>query len=119
MTHKTAEDFIKQADLEIERGDWPGAWKIAVQALKHFPDHAQLQKYEHILAPPKVTSVDRGGHPEIRADREWLQQNRPEYRGRWVGIKNGQLLAVGTSHDEIIAQVGPVKNTGILVTKVY
>jgi hypothetical protein len=119
MNHKTAEEFIKQADLEIERGDWHGSWKIAVEGLKHFPDHAELQKYEHILAPPKVTSVDRGGHPEIRADREWMQKNRAEYRGRWVGIKNGQLLAVGNNHDEIIAQVGPIKNTGILVTVIY
>ena len=119
MNHKTAEEFIKQADLEIERGDWHGAWKIAVEGLKHFPDQAELQKYEHILAPPKVTSVDRGGHPEIRADREWMQKNRAEYRGRWVGIKNGQLLAVGNNHDEIIAQVGPIKNTGILVTVIY
>ncbi len=59
MNHKTAEEFIKQADLEIERGDWHGAWKIAaVEGLKHSPDHAELQKYEHILAPPKVTSGD-------------------------------------------------------------
>ena len=74
MNHKTSEKFIKQADLEIERGDWHGAWKIAVEGLQHFPDHAELQKYEHILAPPKVTSVDRGGHREIRANREWMQK---------------------------------------------
>ena len=117
--NKTAAEFIKQADLEIERGDWHGAWKMAVEGLKYFPEHGELKKYEYILAPPKVTSVDRGGHPEIRADREWMQKNRAEYRGRWIGIKNGQLLAVGSDRDEIIAEVGPVKNTGILVTKVY
>ena len=53
MTHTKAEEFIKQADVEITRGNLHGAWNIAVEALKHFPDHAELQKYEYILAPPK------------------------------------------------------------------
>ncbi|WP_017717412.1 hypothetical protein [Kamptonema formosum] len=119
MNYSTPEEFIKAADIEFERGDWNGAWKIATEGLQHFPDHAELQKYAHILAPPKVTVVNRGGHPELRADREWLKQNRAEYRGRWVAIKNGQLLAVGNSHDEVLAQVGPIKNTGILVTAIY
>ena len=119
MTTKTAEEFIKAADVEFERGDWNGAWKVAVEGLKYHPDHAELKKYAHILAPPKVTSVDRGGHPEVRANREWMKENRARYRGQWVAIKNGQLLATGNSHDEVIAQVGPIKNTGILVTKVY
>ncbi|HIK10943.1 MAG TPA: hypothetical protein IGS52_11850 [Oscillatoriaceae cyanobacterium M33_DOE_052] len=119
MSYNTPEDFINAADQELMRQDWKAAWKVATEGLQHFPDHAELQKYAYILAPPKVTSVNRGGHPEIRANREWLQKHRAEYRGRWVGIKNGDLLAVGNSHDEIIAQVGSVKNTGILVTKVY
>ena len=119
MSYNTPEEFINAADQELMRQDWKAAWKIATEGLQHFPDHAELQKYAYILAPPKVTSVNRGGHPEIRADREWLKQHRDEYRGRWVGIKNGELLAVGNSHDEIISVVGPVKNTGILVTKVY
>lgn len=119
MTYNTPKEFLLAADLEMERGDWNGAWKIATEGLQHFPDHAELQKYAYILAPPKVTVVPRDPSRDVRADREWLKQNRAEYRGRWVAIKNGQLLAVGNSYDEVRAQVGPVKNTGILITKIY
>jgi len=66
MTHKIAEDFIKQADLEITRGNLHGAWEIAVEALKHFPDHAELQKYEYILAPPNFFTPQRHkGHKDM------------------------------------------------------
>ncbi len=90
-----------------------------MEGLKSFPEHAELQKYEYILAPPKVTVVDRGGHPEIGANNSWIKKNREQYRGRWVAIKNGQLLASGKNHDEVVAQVGEIKNTGILVTVIY
>ena len=94
--NKTAEEFIKEADLEIERGDWHGAWKMAVEGLKYFPEHGELKKYEYILAPPKVKSVPRDPNQNVQADIDWLKHNRLEYRGRWVGIKNGLLLAVGS-----------------------
>ncbi|WP_199248179.1 hypothetical protein [[Phormidium] sp. ETS-05] len=119
MSYNTPEEFINAADQELMRQDWKAAWKIATEGLQHFPDHAELQKYAYILAPPKVTSVPRDPNRDVQGDIDWLKQNRDEYRGRWVGIKNGELLAVGNSHDEIISVVGPVKNTGILVTKVY
>jgi hypothetical protein len=119
MKYSTPEEFIKAADIEFERGDWNGAWKIATEGLKHFPEHAELQKYALILAPPKVTVVPRDPNRDVGADIKWLKQNRAEYRGNWVAIRNGQLLATGKSYDEVSAQVGPVKNTGILVTKIY
>ncbi len=119
MPKQTAAEFIQRADLEIRRGHWHGAWKVALEGLKYFPDHAELQKYEHILAPPKVTLVDRGGHPEITANNSWIKQNREQYRGSWVAIKNGEFLASGKNLDEIVEQIGEIKNTGILVTAIY
>ena len=119
MANQTAAEFIERADLEIRRGHWHGAWKVALEGLKYFPDHAELQKYEHILAPPKVKVVDRGGHPEITANNSWIKQNREQYRGSWIAIKNGQLLATGKNHNDVVAQVGEIKNTGILVTVIY
>mgnify|MGYP006272214089 CR=1 FL=1 len=119
MMYNTPEEFISAADKELDRDDWNAAWKIATEGLKHFPEHKELQKYAYILAPTKVTSVNRGGHPEIGADHEWMKKHRLEYRGRWVAIKNGQLLASGKNLDEIVDQIGEIKNTGILVTAIY
>jgi len=120
MGYHTPTEFLLAADSEINQGNWQAAWELANQGLKQFPNHTELQKYARILAPPKITSsVDRGGHPEIKANRDWLKHNRIEYRGRWVAIKNGELLTSGENLDEIVKQIGEIKNTGILVTPVY
>lgn len=117
--YKTSAEFIGAADRQLDLGDWHGAWKIATEGLEHYPDHTELQKYAYILAPPKVRVVPRDRSRDVQADIDWIKQNRVEYQGRWVAIKNGQLLASGKSHDDVIAQVGSVKNTGILVTSIY
>ncbi|MFB2892789.1 DUF5678 domain-containing protein [Aerosakkonemataceae cyanobacterium BLCC-F50] len=119
MMYNTPEEYINAADRELDRYDWKAAWQIATEGLKHYPEHQELQKYAYILAPAKITTVDRGGHPEIQADHEWIKKNIAEYRGRWVALKNGKLLASGNDLDEIIKQIGEIKNTGILVTPIY
>jgi len=119
MMYNTPEEFIGAANKELDRDDWNAAWQIATEGLKHFPEHAELQKYADILAPAKVTAVPRDPNRDVQGNRNWMKQNRVKYRGRWVALKNGHLLASGNSRDEVIAQVGAVKNTGILVTSVY
>ncbi|MFB2839668.1 DUF5678 domain-containing protein [Floridanema evergladense] len=119
MIYNTPEEYISAADRELDRYDWKAAWQIATEGLKHYPEHKELQKYAYILAPAKITTVDRGGHPEIGENMKWIKNNCTQYRGQWVAIKNGQLLASGKNHDEVIKQVGDIKNTGILVTAIY
>ena len=118
MNYKTPAEFIGAADSQLDLEDWHGAWKIATEGLEHYPDHAELQKYADILAPPKVRVVPRDRSRDVQANLEWIQQNRAEYRGRWVAIKNGEFLASGKDIDEIVGQIGEVKNTGILVTAI-
>lgn len=115
MMYNTPEEVMKAADAQIERGGLHQAWEIASEGLALFPDHEELKKYVYILAPAKVTVVDRGGHPEIGADHEWMKTHRAEYWGKWVAIKNGELLAVGDSYDEVRAHFDVIKNTGILI----
>ena len=119
MTVKTAVEFIKDADYELERGDWHGAWKIATEGLQYYPEDALLKKYAYVLAPPKVTVVPRDPNVDVQANLDWIKQNRGKYRGYWVAIKNGHFLASGKDVDELVDQIGEIKNTGILVTPIY
>ncbi len=40
-------------------------------------------------------------------------------QGRWVALRDGQLLGVAETAEQLVAQVGEIKNRGILVTQVY
>ena len=119
MVSKTPEEFITAMNSALENDNFLTAQEISFQAIDQYPDHEEIKKFALILAPPKITSVKRPTNPDLQANREWIKHNRNQHRGSWVALKGGKLLATGKDIDELVAQVGKLKNTGILVTAIY
>ena len=117
-TYNCPEDFISAIKEDFARGGLHIARRLAFRGVEVYPDHEILKKYAHILAPPVVKVVPSSPEERqtIRADREWMDKNRLKYRGRWVALLSGKLLADGASVDELVAQLGDLK--GIFFTKV-
>lgn len=44
-------------------------------------------------------------NPTLKANREWLAANRDAYRGQWIALRNGELLATGASMEEVERQI--------------
>lgn len=82
-----------------------------------FPQDKELQTLSQVVAPPIVTTRHEAPRPDIRADRDWIQLHRPEYRGKWVALRNGELLATAETVDALVDEVGNVRNSGILITQ--
>jgi hypothetical protein len=116
---RSAEDILMTIDLALTVGAHLAARKLATTGIQKFPNHSELKKMSALLAPPKVTVSKRTPDPGIRANRDWLKNNRAEFIGSWVALKNGELLNSANSVDELIAEIGEIKNKNILVTKVY
>ncbi|MCL1470720.1 hypothetical protein [Argonema antarcticum] len=118
-TYNSPKDFITAIKSDFERGGLHIARQLAFRAVELYPEHEQIKYYAHVLAPPKVTvspsSPER--RQSILADREWMDKNRFKYIGRWVALRNGELLADAASLDELAAQVGDLK--GIFFTVIY
>ena len=86
----------------------------------NYPDHEVIQKLAYLLAPSKIiVDSNTPRYTDTQMNREWIKQNRMQYRGRWIALKDGQLLADGKNIDEISEQLGDLRNTGILVTAIY
>lgn len=113
------EELLAAMDRALAGDDFKGAQHLSLQAIAQYPENQDIKKYAYVLAPPKITSVKRNPPPDRQANRNWIEQNRTEYRGRWVALKNGQLLADGKNIDDLVSQVGSLKNTGIFVTAIY
>ncbi|MEZ4736629.1 MAG: hypothetical protein R3E79_56825 [Caldilineaceae bacterium] len=75
-----------------------------------------MQKAARILAPPKLLRR-LPAEPEKRANHEWLRVNRTAYRGKWVALRNGHLLATANAFRELTEQVTIAPD--ILFTKVF
>jgi hypothetical protein len=116
---RTADDYDHAIHLALGIGAGLVAQELAMEGAKRYPAHAELQKAAYILAPPKVTVSTRPPDPAAKGNMAWLKKHWDEYRGHWVALRGGQLLAVADSLDGLIEQVGEIKNTGIMVTPIW
>ncbi|MCB9010127.1 MAG: hypothetical protein H6656_22605 [Ardenticatenaceae bacterium] len=117
-THPAA-DFAQAVRLALRVGAHQTARECALAGSRRFPHHAELQKLARLLAPPGAKSVPGQGNPSWQANRNWLHQHWGDYRGYWVALRDGQLLAVADDVNGLVAQVGPLKDRNILITPIW
>jgi len=117
--HRNAEDLVKAVQLALSAGAYLKARKIAEQGAHLFPRHNELIRYTQVLAPPKVMKSTSSPHSKPKENRDWIMNHAQEYRGRWVALKDGKLLASAQSMRELINQIGDPKDGEILVTQVW
>lgn len=116
---RTAEEFIRAIELALKVGAHFSARKLAAEGANLHFDSEQLQKYARVLAPPKIIATATSHDVNPSANIEWLKANESEYKGRWVALKNGELLGAAGSYKELRDHIGKTKGQGILITSIY
>jgi len=116
--YRSVDDYLHTVQLALSIGAHLTARKLAMEGGARFPDHAEMVKHARVLAPVRTIRTGLPPQPEIAANMRWLKAHRDLYRGKWVAIQNGELLAAEVSFQQLKQIVGNTKNTGILVTKV-
>jgi hypothetical protein len=116
---RSAKEFIRAIDLALMAGAHLAARSLAEQGAELHFDSEELEKYSRILAPPRLSNRQPSTNIKPKANVAWLKANRNQYKGRWVALMDGALIANAKSHDELIAQIGDTKRSGILVTNIY
>jgi hypothetical protein len=115
-SQRPAADFVQAVHLALSAGAHVHARLLATQGAKLYPDHPELCKIAHILAPPRVVKTGMPPDPSLRANREWLRANRARYHGQWVALRDGRFLASANTIAEIRSQVSNLEGT--LITRV-
>ena len=111
----TPETFLEEIRRIFNSGTLRGAREVAEQGLALFPDHPQLQHLHHWLRPPEVRVNPYWKTPDPRPNYEWLKKNAREYRGKWVGLDSGELVAAADTLDEVLQAFGDRDPRGTLV----
>lgn len=114
---RPAADFRRAIRWALAAGAHMAARNLAQEGANLHPSDQELQKFAYLLAPPKVIARDLPPDPAIRANRDWLRIHRVQYRGQWVALRNGELLATAASLHALTQQFGITRN--ILFTKVF
>jgi hypothetical protein len=88
---------------------------VAEQGLALFPDDPELQRLHHVLRPFEVRVSSYWKTPDPRPNYEWLKKNARKYRGKWVGLDRGELVAAADTLEEVLQAFGDRDPRGTLV----
>lgn len=97
----TPESFIEEIRRIIESGTLQGTREVAERGLELYPDHPELQRLHHALRPFEVRVVPGYNSFDPRPNYEWFRKNAKGYRGKWVGLDRGELVAACDSFEEV------------------
>lgn len=112
-------DIVSIVQLALSIGAIALAEVACKYGLTRFPNHDELKKMRTIFEPPRITVSRRRPPAGIRANTEWLTAHGDEYRGKWVALRAGSLVASANSIDELLKLTGDVRGTDILITPVH
>jgi hypothetical protein len=82
-----------------------GARKLLAEALEKGDHGEDLSGWQRVLAPAKVIRVGGERGVDRTPDFQWLKDHAGEYRGRWVALFAGELLAHGESLADVTSQL--------------
>jgi hypothetical protein len=109
-------DFVRAVRLALTAGAHLFARDLAAQGTRLYPEHLELQKMAHVLAPPRVVDADIPPTPSVRATQDWLRDHAGEHKGQWVALREGTLLATGTTASEVWNRLE--STDGVMLTRV-
>jgi hypothetical protein len=114
---RSADDFQQTTQWALTAGAHGLARQLAQQGAQRYPSHEELQKYAHVLAPPRMIRRELSLRSDVRNNRDWIKQHGNDYRGKWIALRNGQLLATADSFDALADQFSDPR--GVLLTKIF
>lgn len=112
----SAADFVRLIRLALKAGAHGKARSIIFRGAELHPSDAELQKYAYVFAPPKEIRRTPA-HPHTKANNQWMRERGREYRGKWVALRDGELLGAYASREELIASLD--NNTDVVLAWAY
>ena len=112
---RTPESFLEEIQEILNSGTLRGAREVAEQGLALFPDHPELRRLHHVLRPFEVRINPHYRISDPSASYEWIKTSSESFRGKWVALAKGELVAVGDSLKEILESVRDREASDILL----
>lgn len=109
--------FHRAIDEALTAGALSTARELAAEGARRFPDDARLSRAAAVLARPVARQVERRRTGDARADRAWLARHHGEYRGLWVALRSGEVVASAKTLNDLVASL-PSPPNGLSITKV-
>jgi hypothetical protein len=112
----SAAEFVEAVRLALKVGAHLTALNLVTRGVQRYPQNSSLQKMNRLLGPPRVLKTNLPPIPSLKANTEWIHTHAVEYRGQWVALQEGRLIASASRVRELKAQAESLE--GLLITKV-
>jgi hypothetical protein len=100
---RTPKSFLEEIRAALGFGAEKRARRITEEGLALYPDHEKLLQYRHFLRPAGSRVVPGGPNAgDPRPSYEWIRRHSGEYRGKWVALYKGELIAASESFNEVL-----------------
>ncbi|MFZ1475106.1 MAG: DUF5678 domain-containing protein, partial [Anaerolineae bacterium] len=117
-------DWAQQPPDIIERvlralllaGDHESARQLALRAANRYTDHVGLSKFAATLNPPPARISRIPPDTAIKATMAWFASHSMDFRGQWVAVSNGALVASAPTIAELRNRVGDL--TQVTITQI-
>jgi hypothetical protein len=116
---RPSQDYVYAVRLALEAGAHGFARQLSQEGGRRFPDSTEIQQLANLLAPTQVVKTHLPANPDADANLLWLKNNRDDYFGQWVALRDGHLVSVAPTARDLRAQLEDPKDKTILITAVY
>ncbi len=111
--------YIKTIRMALLAGNHNIARILAKAGGDKFPKHVEMRNLSVLLGPARIVKTGLPANPNEAKDITWLKENRDKYRGLWVALSCGVLIADATSYHDLIKKLDNPRGRGLLITPVY
>jgi hypothetical protein len=77
------------------------AFDLAAKARELYPSHIKIESAYKALSPPKFIGTRPPQAAGLKKSQAWFKENASHYKGKWVAVNNGNLLAEADSLKEL------------------
>ena len=98
--------YVERIRELVEHGDVRGARTLVAEAVAKGVQEEKLDGWRRVLAPAKVLGTSPADEPDRTEDFRWLDAHWQEYKGQWVALFGGELLAHGDSLRDLLDKLG-------------
>lgn len=112
-------ELLRAIDLALSLELASLAMKLAQQGRRLFPNYERIQQAAQVLAPPVGREVSTPYTQNLSASQVWLREHATEYRGRWVAVREGELVATAESLHELATVISQdEESVNMVISKV-
>lgn len=107
----TLPSYVDRIREHVERDEVGVARRVLAEALQAGSTEPGLAHWAEILAPARVLGFKPANGTDLRDDIRWFDEHGQDYKGQWVAVHKGELLAHAESLAELrgeLARLSPL-----------